>query len=183
MRTVDRLKLGAAVLLFALGMVAPLVTGLVVYARTDQVLTAVLAAGGLYLALIALVAVLFGTMKRYGWLAASTPLLLSALYALLPDLIPFPVDDGINMAVGAGVSFFLWLRKQPRIPKWIVIPLVAAVAYTWVGGLFPLPFDELLVYLASGLATYYGLRQTGGEPDEFSRPDVIEGEFVDVGRQ
>jgi hypothetical protein len=87
------------------------------------------------------------------------------------------------MAVGAGVSFFLWLRKQPRIPKWIVIPLAAAVAYTWVGGLFPLPFDELLVYLASGLATYYGLRQTGGEPDEFSRPDVIEGEFVDVGRQ
>ena len=182
MRTVDRLKLGAAVLLFALGMVAPLVTGLVVYARTDQVLTAVLAAGGLYLALIALVAVLFGTMKRYGWLAASTPLLLSALYALLPDLIPFRGRRNQH-GRGAGVSFFLWLRKQPRIPKWIVIPLAAAVAYTWVGGLFPLPFDELLVYLASGLATYYGLRQTGGEPDEFSRPDVIEGEFVDVGRQ
>ena len=71
-------------------------------------------------------------------------------------------------AVGSVMAYILALRKDPRAPKWIIIPLLLGAAYMFFGGPIPGGLDELIVnILAVALAGYGITRATkDDEPDD-----------------
>ena len=121
--------------------------------------------------------IILATAKDPSWFVVMLPFLFGLIYALLPDVIPGPIDDAAAVAAGAILSFTLWLRKQPETPKWIIFPWLAASLYTLVGNLIPAPVDELIVYAISIGASVYGMRRVLGRPHstESQGTDFIEG--------
>lgn len=173
MKALDRVKLTLALLLFGGVILLPVLALLIGWSQADLETGAVAAVITFAITLV-IVFLLLLTMRRHNWFSASLPVLMGAIYSLLPDIILGPADDAVVLSGGAVMSFILWLRKQPGIPRWIVLPIGAAIVYTWLGGIIPGPIDELLVYLLAGGSTIYGLRRP--RPSE----EVIEGEFVEV---
>ncbi|HZW03620.1 MAG TPA: hypothetical protein VFF68_06825 [Anaerolineaceae bacterium] len=180
MRTLDRLKIVLALVLFGGVILLPIIVLLVGWSQ-DNFRTGATAAVITFAVLLVLVTVLIVTVRRHNWFSASLPVLLGAVYSLLPDIILGPADDAVVLSGGAVMSFILWLRKQPGIPKWILLPVIGSIAYTWLGGIIPGPIDELLVYLIAGGTTLYGLRRPKlEEPGSHPAPDFIEGDYIEV---
>ncbi len=83
------------------------------------------------------------------------PFLLGVAYNVLPDFLPGGLDDAAVMLLCAVLTYVLALRRQPGLSRAPLIPLVVAGLYPLVGGFIPLPFDELLVFAATGLAAWW----------------------------
>jgi hypothetical protein len=88
------------------------------------------------------------------------PYIFGAVFSLLPDTIPFSIDDAVTTSTGALFTYILALRKQSKTPKWIIIPLLAAGIYAVIGGFFPGPVDEFLVDVFGLLIAWIGSRQS-----------------------
>lgn len=185
MRAFDRMKIILALVLFAAVLLVPALV-LLYFVSQDDLATGLLAAGGTLALLLLLAFLLIVTIRKQTWFSSSLPIILGALYSLIPDAIIGPVDDGAALTGGALISFVLWLRKQPNLPKWVVLPGLAAAVYTWLGGGFlPGPIDELIVYAISAGMTLSGLRRQPLPAEPTTRPndDFIEGEYVDLDKE
>ncbi len=114
---------------------------------------------------LALVALVMGTLllvsvQKLSWTTVSLPYVTSAVYSILPDLIPGGVDDAAVMLAGSVFSFILGLRRDPKMPKWVILILIAAAIYSIFGGAIPGPLDELVVdVLAWVMSGYIATRQ------------------------
>jgi len=98
-------------------------------------------------------------VKDLSWIAVYMPYVFGSVYGFLPDSIPFSLDDAAATTAGAIFAFVLALRKQPKTPKWIILPLVAAGIYAFWGGTLPGPVDEFLVDALALVLAWAGTRQ------------------------
>jgi hypothetical protein len=96
-------------------------------------------------------------VRDLSWFSVALPFLASVAYVVLPDLLPFlPFDDAAAVAAGSLGSFALAIRKEPSLPRWLVVPLLASAIYTLFGAVIPGPVDELLVLLIGAGASALG---------------------------
>jgi len=160
----SKLKTLFAILIFFLSLVMP-ITGLIYgMGRWDSV-TILLVMGGIFVVLFVGGVLILLTVKDFSWLTASLPFLFSGLYTVLPDL-PGSVDDAAVTSAGALITYFLTLRKKGSTPRWIIVPLLAAAAYTLLGGNFlPGPVDEVLVDILALLIAGFGSRAADHKAD------------------
>ncbi len=98
-------------------------------------------------------------VRDMSWLTTSLPFLFGGLYTVLPDVIPFQVDDAAAATAGALFSYALALRNSAQTPKWVILPLLGAALYALLGGSLPGPFDEIIVDLVALLIAGVGTRQ------------------------
>ncbi len=111
-------------------------------------------AGLITFGVLFLISALFALLVNSpSWIDVAMPYLMAVVYAILPT-VPGPFDNVVVTGVGGLLTFILWVKKQPDVPKWIVLPLLASAVYALVGGFIPLPFDELIV---DGLAILISL--------------------------
>ncbi len=157
----DRMKTLIAILCFLSALILPLVGLLVGWWKWD-VTTGVWMMGGIFLVLCILGSLVLFRIKDLSWLGVYLPYLFGAAYGFLPDAIPLSVDDAAATSTGAILSALLALRKQPKTPKWIWIPLLAAGIYALAGGFIPGPVDEFIVDATALGIAWLGTRQ--GEP-------------------
>jgi hypothetical protein len=99
-------------------------------------------------------------VRDLSWLATSLPFLFGGLYTILPDVVPFQVDDAAATTAGALLSYGLALRKSDNTPKWVILPLLAAAVYAFFGGTFPGPLDEIIVDVVALLIASIGARRS-----------------------
>ncbi len=90
------------------------------------------------------------------WLA-SIPYFFGLMYTLLPDFLPGPLDDLAVALAGSVFTFFIWLRRIPDTPRWIIFPLLLASLYTFLGYLIPTPADEMIVFALGAAAAAFGI--------------------------
>jgi len=109
------------------------------------------------------------------WPATSFPFLFGGLYTVLPDVFPLQVDDAAATSAGALFTFALALRKNPKTPKWVLLPLLAAGLYALLGGTFPGPIDELLVDIVVLLIAWRGARRAEMPSPELAQPEKKRG--------
>lgn len=153
----DKIKTIFAILIFFLSLVMPLV-GLIYGWGRWEAFTTLLVMGGIFVVLFAGGTLVLLKVKDFTWVTASLPFLFSSFYTILPDF-PGPVDDAAVTSVGALITYFFALRRNASTPKWIIIPLLAAGAYTLLGGSFlPGPVDEVIVDVVALLIAGYGAR-------------------------
>lgn len=159
----DQIKTGSAILSFAAGVTFPLI-GIVTSAAsifgwidTNPWVGIVISVAtfGLF---FALGGALLVWVEDISWFTVSLPYLFSTIYTLVPDLIPFQLDDAAAMTVGALLSASLAIHKNPKTPKWILIPLLGAAIYTFFGGTIPGPIDEVLIDFLALLVAGFGFR-------------------------
>jgi hypothetical protein len=103
------------------------------------------------------------SVKDLTWVSVYTPYIFSTLYGFLPDAIPFSIDDAAVTTAGALFSFGLALRKNPKIHKWVFIPLMGAGIYALLGYSIPGGFDEAIVDILALFITMIGIR-SGTKP-------------------
>ena len=150
----DRIKIVVAVVLFISALVLPLM-GLGIGWYNWDVETGLVLMGVIFFTFFILGGLTLFRVRDLSWLTVSLPYLFGIGYTLSPDLIPLGGDDAAVTAVGSVMAYFLALQKDPRTPKWIIIPLLLAAAYTLIGGPIPGGLDEIIVnVLAVGLAGY-----------------------------
>jgi MFS family permease len=149
----DRFKVGLS-LFFFVGMLAFPLAALVIGWIQDGIKTGLIAGLVTFAILFVLGCLVLLTVRAPSGLVASLPVIIGMLYTLLPDFLPGPFDDTIIFTGGSLLSFMLWLRRWPGMPKWIIIPLLLASFYTLVGGFIPGPFDEILVYIVLGIISW-----------------------------
>jgi hypothetical protein len=161
----DRLKIFLAILFFIGALILPLMgLGIGWYNWDFETGLAIMTA--FFFALFILGGVILFQVKDLSWLTVSLPYLFGFGYTFSPDLIPLGGDDAAVSAVGSVMAYLLALRKDPRTPKWIIIPLLLAAAYTFIGGPIPGGLDELIVnVLAIGVAGY-GVNRATKEDQE-----------------
>lgn len=153
----DKIKTFLAILLFFLSLVMPVAGILYGLGRWDA-LTILLVMGGIFVAFFAGGVLVLATVKDFTWMTASLPFLFSSFYTILPDF-PGPIDDAAVTSAGALITYFFALRRNEGTPKWIIIPLLLAGAYTLLGGsFFPGPIDEVVVDVIALLIASYGAR-------------------------
>jgi len=153
----DKIKTLFAILIFFLSLIMP-VTGLIYGMGRWDALTILLVMGGIFVVLFAGGVLLLSTVKDFTWMTASLPFLFSSFYTILPD-VPGSIDDAAVTSAGALITYFFALRKNESTPKWIIIPLLLAGAYTLLGGSFlPGPVDEVIVDVVALLIAGYGAR-------------------------
>jgi hypothetical protein len=156
----DRAKGLVAALFFILALILPLI-GLGIGWWKWDIQTGLLIMVATFILLFCFGVLLLFRITNLSWLTVSLPYVFGALYTVMPDVIPFSVDDAAATTAGAIFSFTLALRKVPDTPKWIFIPLLAAGIYTLVGGtLFPGPMDEALVDIFALILAWLGARRT-----------------------
>lgn len=159
----DKIKLALALAFFVAAILFSL-GGLVVGSIQWDVPTGVAVMIVVFLALFTIAGLFLFTLEDLSWLTVSLPYLVGVLYSVFPDFIPLSLDDAAATTAGAIFTFILALRKDPRTPKWVFLPLAAAGIYTFFGGLLPGPIDELLVDgIAFFLAAYGATRPTPEE--------------------
>ncbi len=100
-------------------------------------------------------------VENLSWLATALPFVFGGLYTALPDIFPLTADDAAATTAGALFTFVLTLRRNPRAPSWVILPLLAAGMYALIGGAIPGPLDEILVDVLALLIAWLGAR--GGE--------------------
>lgn len=162
----DKIKTFFALVSFALGVTLPLIG---VVASVASVLgwidtnlwVGVGIAVAMLLVFFLIGVALLASVEDLSWLTVSLPFLFSSLYAWIPDLIPFSIDDAAAMTAGAIFSAFLAIRKNPEAPRWVALPLIGAAAYTFFGGALPGPIDEMLVDILAIVVSVYGARGSG----------------------
>jgi hypothetical protein len=154
----DRLKLFFALVFFIAAIVLPLV-GLGVGWVNWDVETGLILMGVIFLVLFVLGGISLYRMENLNWLTVSLPYLFGLGYTLSPDLIPLGGDDAAVTAVGSVIAYLLALRKDPRTPKWIIIPLLLAAGYTLIGGPIPGGIDELIANLLAVSVAGYGINR------------------------
>ena len=94
----------------------------------------------------------------------ATPLIIGILYAAFPDPVLGPFDDVAMNLGGAVVTFMLWLKKQPNLPRWVILPLLATGVYAAAGYFIPGPLDEAIVALVA--VTIAGIGAASANPSE-----------------
>ena len=187
----DKYKTILAILLFILAFIIPVlillgggsVTILQMIQRSpgdtgtvDLPRNLLLTLGGALAAFIIFAALAIGvlfTIKDLTWLGASLPFLFSTVYStalvdIIPDAAPLigNIDDGTVVSFGALFSMLLTLHRNPRVSKWVFIPLVVAAAYTFFGGVFPGGIDEIIIQALSYLTFAYGTAKRLPPPEE-----------------
>ena len=162
----DRLKTILAIFLFAGAMLIPLI-GLGVGWYNWDIETGLWIAAAIFVSLAALGVVLLFRVQDLTWLTVSIPYLFGITYTLSPDLIPLGGDDAAVTATGSVLAYILALRKDPRTPRWIIVPLILAAGYTAFGGFIPGGLDEIAANLFAVALAGYGInRATANELDE-----------------
>lgn len=161
----DRFKIFSALILFAAALVLPL-AGLGIGWYNWNVETGIYIMVGIFIALFLLGCLILFRVGNLNWLAVSLPYLFGMGYALSPDLIPLGADDAAVTAVGSMMAYILALRKDPRTPKWIIIPLLLGAVYLFLGGPIPGGLDELIVNILAVAAAGYGIHRATGNQDE-----------------
>ena len=186
----DRLKIFLALVFFSAALLLPVV-GLGVGWYNWDLETGLWMMAAIFVALFALGGLTLWRVQDLSWLTVTLPYLFGMGYTLSPDLIPLGGDDAAVTAVGSVIAYALALRKDPRTPKWVILPLLGGAAYIFFGGPIPGALDELLVNgLAVALAGYGINRATQEDddlPDEPDDPDIlptddddiIEGKFLE----
>ncbi len=169
----DKMKTFFAIIILFLSLIMP-VTGLIYGMGRWDAVTILLVMGAIFVVLFAGGVLLLTTVKNFTWMTASLPFLFSSFYTILPD-VPGPVDDAAVTSAGALITYFFALRRNETTPKWIIIPLLLAGAYTLLGGSFlPGPVDEVIVDIVALLIAGYGARvadqqaqleETASEPE------------------
>ena len=154
----DRIKIILAVLLFVSALILPLI-GLGVGWVNWDFETGLYIMVGTFFALFILGSVILFRVQDLSWITVSLPYLFGMGYSLSPDLIPLGGDDAAVTAVGSIMAYLLALRKDPRTPKWIIIPLLLAAAYALIGGPIPGGIDELIVNLLAISVAGYGVNR------------------------
>jgi hypothetical protein len=96
-------------------------------------------------------------MKDISPVAASIPFFFGLVYTLLPNFLPGPFDNTAVAVAGALLSLVLWLRRQPDLPRWIIVPVLLSSLYVLVGGLITGVVDELIVFCIAAALSAYGL--------------------------
>lgn len=155
----DRLKIFFALVLFISALVLPLV-GLGVGWYNWDVETGLVIMTILFFFVFVLGGVVLLRVKELNWLTVSLPYLFGVGYTLSPDLIPLGVDDAIVTVTGSLVAYVLALHKDPRTPRWIIIPLLLAAVYMFFGGTIPGGIDELIVSILAIAVSGYGINRT-----------------------
>ena len=161
----DRIKIVFALLLFIGALIIPLIGFGVGWANWDLE-TGIFIMVGAFFALFILGGIVLFRVRDLSWLTVSLPYLFGIGYTISPDLIPSGMDDAPVTAVGSVMAYLLALRKDPRTPKWIIIPLLLAAAYTLIGGPIPGGFDELIVNLLAVAIAGYGINRATRDDDE-----------------
>ncbi|HBX69163.1 MAG TPA: hypothetical protein DEH25_07225 [Chloroflexi bacterium] len=155
----DRLKIILAILLFIAALLLPLI-GLGIGWYNWDVQTGLWIMVITFLGLFSLGGVVLFRVQDLTWLTVSLPYLFGIAYTLSPDLIPLGGDDAVVAAVGSIMAYILALRKDPRTPKWIIIPLLIGAAYMFLGGPIPGGLDELIVNILAVALAGYGIGRT-----------------------
>ena len=154
----DRLKIILAVILFISALVLSLIgLGVGWYKWNVEVGLAMMTA--LFFVFFILGGILLWRVKDLSWLAVSLPYLFGLGYTLSPDLLPFGVDDAAVTAAGSVLAYALAIRKDPRTPRWSIIPLLLAAIYVFIGVPIPGGFDELIVSFLAIVLSGYGINQ------------------------
>lgn len=161
----DRIKIFLALLLFVAALVLPLI-GLGVGWYNWDIEIGIYIMAGTFFVLFILGGVVLFRVRDLNWLTVSLPYLFGIGYTLSPDLIPLGGDDAAVTAVGSVMAYFLALRKDSRTPKWIIIPLLLAAAYTLIGGPIFGGIDEIVVNLLAVSLAGYGINRATKEDDE-----------------
>jgi hypothetical protein len=107
------------------------------------------------------------------WVMVATPLIIGILYAAFPDPVLGPFDDVAMNLGGAVVTFMLWIKKQPNLPRWIILPLLATGVYAAAGYFIPGPLDEAIVALVA--VTIAGIGAASASPSE-ENVDIADGD-------
>ncbi len=148
----DRIKLILAFLILLIAFVIPIIGFFIGWYKWDPwsgLLIMIISA----VVLIMIGAVLLFTIRKQNWFSITLPFIFSSLYTILPDFLQFRLDDTLVNSLGAVITYGLLLRRDRNAPKWLLVPLIVGVIYSFVGVLIPGPFDELIVELVS-LAVY-----------------------------
>jgi hypothetical protein len=161
----DRIKIFFALMLFIAALILPLV-GLGVGWYNWDVETGIYIMVGTFLALFIIAGMILFRVRDLNWLAVSLPYLFGIGYTLSPDLIPLGGDDAAVTALGSVMAYFLALRKDPRTPKWIIIPLLVGAVYIFFGGPIPGGLDELIVNILAVAVAGYGVNRATKEDEE-----------------
>jgi hypothetical protein len=161
----DRLKIFFALIFFIGALILPIV-GLGVGWYNWDVETGIYIMAGTFLVLFVLGGIILFRVKDLNWLAVSLPYLFGVGYALSPDLIPLGGDDATVTAMGSIMAYFLALRKDPRTPKWIIVPLLIGAVYMFFGGPIPGGLDELTVNILAIAVVGYGVNRATKEDEE-----------------
>ncbi len=165
----DKAKTILAILIFFLSLIMP-VAGLIYGVGRWDAITILVVMGAIFVTLFAGGVLLLLTVRDFTWMTASLPFLFSSFYSILPDF-PGPVDDAAVTSVGALITTFFAMRKSAVTPKWFIIPLLLAAAYTLLGGSFlPGPIDEVLVDIVALLISGYGARRAEQQAESQDNP-------------
>lgn len=157
----DRVKLILALLVLTTAMVIPFVGLFVGWYKWDaQTGILIMVVSAVVLFLVGVLLLL--TVRKHNWFSITLPFLMTSLYTVLPDVLPFHIDDTLVSGFGAVIAYILLLRKDRDAPRWLIVPLVIAVAYAFIGGLIPGPIDDLLVELSSVLVYAIGVYSQKG---------------------
>jgi hypothetical protein len=177
----DRVKFIFAVIFFIAALVMPGLGFLVYLAggasgqfdpTVSSMMWTSLGLVAVFLVFLAIAMYILYHMDDHNWVTVFTPYLTSVLYTILPDFIPFSLDDGAATTAGAIFTFLLALRKNPNTPRWVFFPLATAGIYAFFGGALPGPFDEIIVDGIAFLLAIYGMQQADKDDT------IIEGEIV-----
>lgn len=152
----DKFKTFFAIIFFFLALIMP-VTGLIYGASRWNAFTILLVMGAIFVFLFVGGLLILTTVQDFSWMTASLPFLFSGFYTILPDL-PGSIDDATVTTAGALMTYVFALRRNETTPKWIIIPLLAAAAYTLLGGTVPGPVDEVLIDIIALLVAGAGAR-------------------------
>lgn len=155
----DFLKLRAGCLLTFLGLTVPLFAFAITWLMWD-VRTAGIVGLSVFALLFSLAILNFAFVRRMPWLGVSAPFLLGLLYTVMPDFIPFQLDDAAVVAAGSIFSYYLAARRMKGIPTWVLFSLLGAAVYTLIGQIIPGPVDELFVGLIALGSASSGVIQT-----------------------
>ena len=161
----DRIKIFFALLLFIAALVLPLIGLGFGWYNWDFEIGFYMMAGTFFVLFILGGVVLF-RVGDLNWLTVSLPYLFGMGYTLSPDLIPLGGDDAIVTAVGSVMAYFLAIRKDPRTPKWIIIPLLVAAGYTLIGGPIFGGIDEVVVNLLAVSLAGFGINRATKDEQE-----------------
>lgn len=161
----DRIKIIISVLFLTAALTLPVV-GLVVGWNNWDIQTGLIIMLATFVLLFMVGGLILFSVKDLSWLPVFLPFLSGSLYSILPDFIPFAVDDAAVTTLGGLFSFALALRKDKNTPKWVLLPLLAAGIYTFFGGAIPGGLDEIIVDAAALLIAGLGARKTMEEQNE-----------------
>jgi len=161
----DRVKVFLALILFVAALILPLV-GLGVGLYHWDVEIGIYIMVGTFLVLFILGGAILFRVRNLNWLTVSLPYLFGIGYTLSPDLLPFGGDDAAVTVLGSVMAYFLALRKDPRTPKWIIIPLLIGAIYVFFGGPIPGGLDELVVNFLAIAVAGYGVNRATKEEEE-----------------